>query len=277
VGLLRTEFLFLGREDAPDEEEQLAALRGIADALEGRPLVVRTLDVGADKPIPFLAQEPEANPFLGRRGIRLALAFPEVMRTQLRAVVRVASEYPSIKVMFPMVASLAEVRAARAMLDEVRAELRLDPPLEVGVMVEVPAVAVAAERFAREVDFFSIGTNDLAQYALAAERGNEHVAALAAGPVPEVLRFVDLVVQGARAHGRWVGVCGELAGDPLAAALLVGLGVEELSMAAPRIPDVKAALRELDSAEAARVAREAMEADDADAVRRVAAGLLGAG
>ncbi|MEA2316429.1 MAG: multiphosphoryl transfer protein [Solirubrobacteraceae bacterium] len=277
VGLLRTEFLFLGREDAPGEEEQVEALRGIAEALDGRPLVVRTLDVGADKPIPFLAQEHEANPFLGRRGIRLALAFPEVMRTQLRAIVRVASEYPSLKVMFPMVASLSEVRAARAMLDEVRAELGLDPPLEVGVMVEVPAVAVAAERFAREVDFFSIGTNDLAQYALAAERGNEHVAALAAGPVPEVLALVDLVVRGARAHGRWVGVCGELAGDPLAAAQLVGLGVEELSMAAPRIPDVKEALRAVDSVEAARVAREALEADDADAVRHLAAGLLGAG
>jgi phosphocarrier protein FPr len=276
VGLLRTEFLFLGREDAPDEEEQLAALRDIAEALDGRPLVVRTLDVGADKPIPFLAQEQEANPFLGRRGIRLALAFPDVMHTQLRAIVRVAAEYPSVKVMFPMVASLAEVRAARAMLDEVRADLGLDPPLEVGVMVEVPAVAVAAERFAREVDFFSIGTNDLAQYALAAERGNEHVAALAAGPVPEVLRLVDMVVAGARAHGRWVGVCGELAGDPLAAVLLVGLGVDELSMAAPRIPDVKDALRSVDSAEAARVARQAIEADDADSASRLAASVLGA-
>jgi multiphosphoryl transfer protein len=276
VGLLRTEFLFLGREDAPGEEEQVEALRAIARALEGRPLVVRTLDVGADKPIPFLAQEPEANPFLGRRGIRLALAFPEVMRTQLRAIVRVAAEHPSLKVMFPMVATIAEVRAARAMLDEVRAELSLDPPLEVGVMVEVPAVAVAAERFAREVDFFSIGTNDLAQYTLAAERGNEHVASLAAGPVPEVLALVDLVVRGADAHGRWVGVCGELAGDPLAAALLVGLGVEELSMAAPRIPDVKAALRAVDAEEAARIAREAIDAGDADDVRRIAATLLAA-
>jgi phosphoenolpyruvate-protein kinase (PTS system EI component) len=143
-------------------------------------------------------------------------------------------------------------------------------------MVEVPAVAVAAERFAREVDFFSIGTNDLAQYALAAERGNEHVAALAAGPVPEVLRLVDMVVAGARAHGRWVGVCGELAGDPLAAVLLVGLGVDELSMAAPRIPDVKDALRSVDSAEAARVARQAIEADDADSASRLAASVLGA-
>jgi phosphoenolpyruvate-protein kinase (PTS system EI component) len=200
-----------------------------------------------------------------------------VLRTQLRAIVRVAAEYPSVKVMFPMVAALDEVRAARAMLDEVRAELGLDPPLEVGVMVEVPAVAVTAERFAREVDFFSIGTNDLAQYTLAAERGNEHVAQLAEGPVPALLRLVASVVEGARAHGRWVGVCGELAGDPLAAALLVGLGVEELSMAAPRIPDVKEALRGMDAGEAARVAREACDADDADGARRLAAQLFAGG
>ena len=276
VGLLRTEFLYLGREEAPDEEEQVAALREVAEALEGRPLVVRTLDVGADKPLPFLAQEREENPFLGRRGIRLALAFPEVMRAQLRAILRVADEFDAIKVMFPMVATLDELRAARAMLDEERASLGLDPPLEVGVMVEVPAVAVAAERFAQEVDFFSIGTNDLAQYALAAERGNARVAAIADGPVPAVLSLIASVVDGARTQGRWVGVCGELAGDPLAAALLVGLGVEELSMAPPRIPDVKAALRDVDAVEAERVAREACRADDAAAARELARSLLGA-
>jgi phosphoenolpyruvate-protein phosphotransferase/dihydroxyacetone kinase phosphotransfer subunit len=274
VGLLRTEFLYLGRQDAPDEDEQVAALSEVAAVLDGRPLVVRTLDVGADKPLPFLAQEPEANPFLGRRGIRLALAFPDVLRTQLRAILRVAAEHDGVKVMFPMVATLGELRAARALLDEERAALGIDPPLEVGVMVEVPAVAMAAERFAREADFFSIGTNDLAQYALAAERGNARVASLTDGPVPELLALVRLVVEGARAHGRWVGVCGELAGDPLAAALLVGLGVGELSMAAPRIPDVKEALRGVDAGEAQRVAREAIAADDARAVRALAAVLL---
>ena len=273
VGLLRTEFLFLGREDAPDEEEQVAALGAVADALDGRPLVIRTLDVGADKPLPFLAQDPEANPFLGRRGIRLALARPDIFRPQLRAILRVAAEHDNVKVMFPMVAALGELRAARALLDEERAALGVDPPLEVGIMVEVPAVAVAAERFARESDFFSIGTNDLAQYTLAAERGNEHVAALATGPVPALLALVDAVVRGARVHDRWVGVCGELAGDPLAAALLVGLGVTELSMAPPRIPDVKEALRGIDAAEAEAVARAAIEADDADAVRALAADL----
>jgi phosphoenolpyruvate-protein kinase (PTS system EI component) len=276
VGLLRTEFLFLGREDAPSEEEQVAALSEVATVLDGRPLVVRTLDVGADKPLPFLAQDPEANPFLGRRGIRLALATPEIMRAQLRAILRVAAEHENVKVMFPMVAALSELRAARAILDEERAALGVDPPLEVGIMVEVPAVAVAAERFAREADFFSIGTNDLAQYALAAERGNEHVAALATGPVPALLALVDAVVRGAQAHNRWVGVCGELAGDPLAAALLVGLGVTELSMAPPRIPDVKEALRGLDAGAAAGAAREALGADDADRALELAAGLLDA-
>ena len=274
VGLLRTEFLFLGREDAPGEDEQYAALAEVATGLAGRPLVIRTLDVGADKPLPFLAQDPEVNPFLGRRGIRLALARPDIMRTQLRAILRVAAEHDNVKVMFPMVAALGELRAARAILDEERAALGIDPPLEVGIMVEVPAVAVAAERFAREADFFSIGTNDLAQYTVAAERGNEHVAELATGPVPAVLALVEAVVRGARAHDRWVGVCGELAGDPLAAALLVGLGVTELSMAAPRIPDVKAALREVDAGEAAAVAREAIAADDAQAVVALAADLV---
>jgi multiphosphoryl transfer protein len=237
--------------------------------------VVRTLDVGADKPLPFVAQAVEANPFLGRRGIRLALAFPELLRGQLRAILRVAAEHDGVKVMFPMVAAIGELRAARALLDAERAALALDPPLEVGVMVEVPAVAIAAERFAREADFFSIGTNDLAQYALAAERGNEHVADLAAGPVPALLALVASVVEGAHAHDRWVGVCGELAGDPACAVLLAGLGVDELSMAPPRIPDVKDALRAVDGADAARVAREALDADDAAAAREAAAGLLG--
>jgi multiphosphoryl transfer protein len=274
VGLLRTEFLYLGREDAPTEDEQYEALAAVAAALDGRPLVIRTLDVGADKPLPFVAQAEEANPFLGRRGIRLALAFPELLRGQLRAILRVASEHDGVKVMFPMVAALEELRAARALLDEERAALGLDPPLEVGVMVEVPAVAIAAERFAREADFFSIGTNDLAQYAFAAERGNAQVAGLAAGPVPALLALVASVAEGAHAHGRWVGVCGELAGDPESAVLLAGLGVDELSMAPPRIPDVKAALRAVDAGDAARVAREALGADDAAAARRKAAGLL---
>ena len=263
VGLLRTEFLFLDRDELPDEDEQAEAYATVARGLGGRPLIIRTLDVGADKPLRALPQEPEANPFLGRRGIRLQLARPDLLAAQLRAVLRTAAEHP-VKVMFPMVATIGEVRAARAALDEARRALGIDPPLEVGVMVEVPAVAVDAERFARELDFLSIGTNDLAQYTMAAERGNEHVAALAAGPVPALLRLVDLTVRGAQAHGRWVGVCGELAGDVDGARLLAGLGVSELSMAPPRIADVKQTLRELDLERARDAARRALDADSPD-------------
>ena len=274
VGLLRTEFLFLDRARLPDEDEQVDAYREIAAALDGRPLVVRTLDVGADKPLPSVPQPPEANPFLGRRGIRLALDEPEVLRVQLRAIVRAAADHPGIKVMFPMVGALEEYRAARAVLDDARRELGAGDRLEVGIMVEVPSAALAADRFAREVDFFSLGTNDLAQYTMAAERGNEHVAALAEGPVPALLRLAAMVTRAARAHGRWVGACGELAGDPAAAALLVGLGLRELSMAPARIPEVKQVVRglALEAAEAAAAA--ALDRDSAAEARAEAAPLL---
>ncbi|MFL5878265.1 MAG: phosphoenolpyruvate--protein phosphotransferase [Solirubrobacteraceae bacterium] len=275
VGLLRTEFLFLDRERLPDEDEQFAAYSEIAAALDGRPLVVRTLDVGADKPLPSLPQPPEDNPFLGRRGIRLALDEPEVLRVQLRAIVRTAAEHPGVKLMFPMVTTLEEYRTARALLDEVRRELDTDGRLEVGIMVEVPAAALAADRFAPEVDFFSLGTNDLAQYTMAAERGNEHVAALADGPVPALLRLVAGVARAARAHGRWVGACGELAGDPAAAVLLVGLGVRELSMAPARIPEVKELVRGLEAEAAEAAAGAALDRDSAGAARADAAPLMG--
>jgi len=257
IGLLRTEFLFLDRAEPPGEEEQADVLREIAGALDGRPVVVRTLDTGADKPLPFLRQDPEANPFLGRRGIRLSLSSPDLMRTQLRAILRVAAEHP-LKVMFPMVATLEELRAARALLDEARAELGGRTELEVGVMVEVPALALEAARFAPEVDFFSIGTNDLAQYVMAADRGNAAMADLLNGSLAPVLALTAAVTAAAAAHGRWVGVCGELAGDPGAAVLLAGLGVRELSMAGSRIPAVKAALREVDWAAAQSAARGAL-------------------
>ena len=253
VGLLRTEFLYLDRREPPTEDEQVAVLTEIAEALQGRPVIVRTLDAGADKPLAFLRQEPEDNPFLGRRGIRLSLAEPELFRTQLRAIARVARDHP-LKVMFPMVATLEEVRSARALLDEVRG----DTELEVGVMVEVPALALDAARIAPEVDFFSVGTNDLAQYAMAAERGNAALAPLLDDALGPVLALIAAVVEAADAHGRWVGVCGELAGDPEAAVLLAGLGVRELSMAATRIPAVKSALRKHDAAAAAAAAGRAL-------------------
>ncbi len=259
VGLLRTEFLFLDRDTPPSEDEQVEVLREIADALDGRSLIVRTLDAGADKPLPFLLQEPEDNPFLGRRGIRLSLAEPELLRTQLRAVLRVAAERP-LKVMFPMVATLEEVRAARAVLEQARADLGSDAELDVGVMVEVPALALQAQLIAPEVDFFSIGTNDLAQYTMAAERGNAALAGLLDDSLAPVLALIANVTAAAEAHGRWVGVCGELAGEPEAAVLLSGLGVRELSMSASRIPAVKAALREVDFETAAERARRALPA-----------------
>ncbi|HKE80405.1 MAG TPA: phosphoenolpyruvate--protein phosphotransferase [Solirubrobacteraceae bacterium] len=273
VGLLRTEFLFLDRPELPDEDEQVQTLRDIAVALDGRPLVVRTLDAGADKPLPALPMPPEANPFLGVRGIRLALQRRDVLATQLRAILRVAAEHP-VKAMLPMVATLAEVRAARAVLDEAREATGIDTPLEFGIMVEVPAAALTAANLAEHVDFFSLGTNDLTQYTMAAERGDERLAPLLAGPQPAVLRLVRETVAAADAHGRWVGVCGELAGDPAAAILLAGLGVTELSMAPALIPEAKAALRAVDLSAARAAAESALEAEDADAAREIALSLL---
>jgi phosphoenolpyruvate-protein phosphotransferase/dihydroxyacetone kinase phosphotransfer subunit len=273
VGLLRTEFLFLDRHELPDEEEQVQTLREIAVALDGRPLVVRTLDAGADKPMWSLPMPPEANPFLGVRGIRLALQRPEVLATQFRAILRVAAEYP-VKAMLPMVATLREVTAARGELERARADTGVTCELELGIMVEVPAAALGAARLAPHVDFFSLGTNDLTQYTMAAERGDARLAWLLAGPQPAVLRLVDATVRAAQAHGRWVGVCGELAGDPAAAVLLAGLGVGELSMASGLIPQAKAALRGVALPEARAAARAALDADDAETARGMALALL---
>jgi len=273
VGLLRTEFLFLGRDELPGEDEQAETLRQIALALQGRPLVVRTLDAGADKPLPALPMPREDNPFLGVRGIRLALARPEVLATQLRAILRVAAEHP-VKTMLPMVSTLAEITAAREVLDAARRDTGIDAPMELGIMVEVPAAALAAARLAPHVDFFSLGTNDLTQYTMAAERGDARLAPLLAGPQPAVLRLVQATVAGAASHGRWVGVCGELAGDPAAAVLLAGLGVTELSMAAALVPEAKAALREVSLADARAAAQAALETDDADTARGLALQLL---
>jgi phosphoenolpyruvate-protein phosphotransferase/dihydroxyacetone kinase phosphotransfer subunit len=271
VGLLRTEFLFLDRDSLPSEEEQYATYTSIAETLQGRPLVLRTLDVGADKPLPYLPARAEANPFLGVRGIRLALAMPELLETQLRAVLRTAAEHP-LKVMFPMVATLEEYRQAKSVLARVREGLPAAPPirppsLEVGVMIEVPGAALAAESFAPEVDFFSIGTNDLVQYTMAAERGNAAVAELADGLHPSVLRLIRVVVDAATKEGKWVGVCGELASDPQAVPVLVGLGVTELSANAPAVPAVKQAVRSVDRGGAGALVDEALQLSSAAEVR----------
>lgn len=250
VGVLRTEFLFLHRQIAPHEDEQYTAYRAIAEALQGRPMIIRTLDVGGDKPLPYIDQGREANPFLGWRAIRLCLDQPAFFKTQLRAIVRTAAEFP-IKVMFPMIATLAEFRQASALLAEARSEVvarghAAPDRIETGIMVEIPACALQAAQFAPEVDFFSIGTNDLIQYTMAAERGNPRLTSLADGFQPAVLKLIRQVVEAAHAHGKWVGICGELASDPLAVPLLIGLGVDELSMNAPAIPRAKHIICTLD-------------------------------
>ena len=252
VGLLRTEFLYLDRSQRPGEQEQYEVLRDIAARLGGRPMVVRTLDAGADKPLGWLRQSAEDNPFLGRRGVRLSLANPEIFTEQLRAIVRVAAEWP-VKVMFPMIATLDELeRALELLAGAARSAGVTTDGLDVGIMVEVPGAALSAASFAPTVDFFSIGTNDLTQYTMAADRGNEAVAELADALHPAVLQLIADVTGAAQQHGKWVGVCGELAGDPVATPVLVGMGVTELSMSAPSIPAVKQAVRAVEM-DAARV------------------------
>jgi phosphocarrier protein FPr len=269
VGLLRTEFLFLEAETMPGEEAQERVYSEIAARLEGRPLTIRTLDVGADKPLPYLRTAHEDNPALGLRGIRLGLAQPEVLQAQLRAVVQTARRFP-VRVMFPMVSSAAEVDAARALLAEAAGSEPLS--LEVGVMVEVPSAALSAARLAERVDFFSLGTNDLSQYTLAADRGNAEVAALADAFHPATLRLIAATVRAARARGRWVGVCGELAGQVEAVPLLIGLGVRELSVAVPAVARIKEAVRTADSGACVRLARRALRLTDGAAVRGLISG-----
>lgn len=266
VGLLRTEFLFMERRTAPDEDEQARVYESIAHTLgPDRILVIRTLDVGGDKPLPYLPMNVEANPFLGERGIRLLLARPEVLRTQLRAILR-ASTAGRVAVMFPMVATIAEWQAARAILETEQKALGV-PPLQSGIMIETPAAAMIADRFAEDADFFSIGTNDLTQYTLAMDRTNPRLAPAVDALHPSVLRMIERTVAGARSHGRWVGVCGALAGDPQAIPVLLGLGVDELSVAVPAIPAVKAQIRTLSLDQCRDTARRALDAPDGAAVR----------
>jgi multiphosphoryl transfer protein len=271
VGLFRSEFLFLGRDAMPTEDEQEAAYRASAEALEERPLIVRTLDAGADKPLPFLDQPAEDNPFLGVRGLRLSLARPELFDAQLRAILRVAADHP-VGVLFPMVTSVEELRAGRAAVERARDGLaaigrKVPERLTLGAMIEVPSAALLADRLAREVDFFSIGTNDLTMYTLAADRGNERVAQISDALDPAVLELIRRTTTAGNARGIWTAVCGELAGDPLAATLLIGLGVRELSMSASSIPHVKAAVRATDLRRAEAAAREALSLSSAGEVR----------
>ncbi|ALE58401.1 phosphoenolpyruvate--protein phosphotransferase [Paraburkholderia sp. RL17-368-BIF-A] len=269
VGLMRTEFLFLERHDAPSEDEQYDCYRRMVEASGGRHLIIRTLDIGGDKQVPYLNLPHESNPFLGVRGLRLCLRRPDLFVPQLRALYRAAKTGP-LWIMFPMVSTLDEARQALALAETVRAELDA-PKVPLGIMVETPSAAAFADHFAALVDFFSIGTNDLTQYVLAVDREHPELARMAESLHPAVLRMIKQTVDGARRHRKWVGVCGGLAGDPLGASILAGLGVDELSMSSRDIPAVKSRLRasRLDALQA--LARRALDCEDVDAVRALEA------
>ena len=272
-GLLRTEFLFLDRQSPPTEAEQGAEYQKIADVLGARPLTIRTLDAGGDKPIAYLPLPAEENPALGLRGVRTSLAFPELLRTQLRAVLAVRGP-ARCRLLLPMISDVEEIQAVRRLLDEVCRELGRDERIAVGVMIETPASAVLAERIAAVVDFLSIGTNDLTQYTLAMDRGNPQLAARLDALHPAVLRLIALTADGARAHGRHAAVCGGLASEPLAAPLLIGLGVHELSAVPAVIPELKARIGSVSLAACRALARQALEEESAAAVRALAARAL---
>lgn len=270
VGLMRTEFLFLESGDSPGEDEQLAVYRAMIEALgadgQERPLIVRALDIGGDKQVPHLDLPREENPFLGVRGARLLLRRPDLLEPQLRALYRAAKLGGDLSIMFPMITSAHELIALRQRCEAIRAELDA-PQVPIGIMIEVPAAAVQAASLAAHADFFSIGTNDLTQYTLAIDRQNPELAGEADSLHPAVLRMIAMTVEGAKAHGRWVGVCGGIAGDPFGAALLVGLGVSELSMTPRDIPAVKARLRASDRGELTALAERALAAEGAAQVR----------
>ncbi|MFZ3482428.1 phosphoenolpyruvate--protein phosphotransferase [Sphingomonas sp. 3-13AW] len=268
-GLLRTEFLFLERDTAPSLAEQTAEYQAIADALAGRALIVRLLDIGGDKPAPYLPIPAEENPALGLRGIRVGFAHPQLLQDQIRAILRV-QPIGQCRIMIPMIASLDELRRVRGVVDEIRGELGIREHVEVGVMIETPAAAVTADLLAREADFLSVGTNDLTQYALAMDRGNPAVAGAIDGLHPAVLRMIAETCRGAARHDRWTGVCGGLASDPLAVPILVGLGVTELSATAALVPQIKALVARL-SMDACRAhAAAALECGSAAEVRTLA-------
>ncbi len=263
VGLLRTEFLYLERNALPTEEEQYQAYKAIMDVFGKHPVVLRTLDVGGDKEIPYLHLDKEMNPFLGERALRLCLNRPDIFKPQLRAALR-AGVGRNLKIMFPMVATVSCVRKAMLVVNECKTDLKKEgipfaEDAEIGIMVEIPSAAVIADQLAKEVDFFSIGTNDLSQYTMAADRTNPKVAELSDAFQPAVLRLIKMVIDAAHTEHKWVGMCGELAGEPLAAPILVGLGLDEFSMSPPFIPLVKQVIRNLNAEEMVNLAKGALQ------------------
>ena len=275
-GLLRTEFLFLERQSPPDEQEQATQYQRIATALGGRPLTLRTLDIGGDKPIPYLPLPHEDNPALGLRGVRTSLWRPDLLRAQLRAVLSIRP-YEQARVLLPMITDPAEIRTVRGMLDEERRAIGHSAPIELGVMIETPAAAVISDRIAAEADFLSIGTNDLTQYTLAMDRGHPELAARLDALHPAVLRLIARTAGAAVSHCRHVAVCGGLASDPAAAPILIGLGVHELSMVPSVIPQIKALIAGLTLDACRELARQALELETAEAVRALASSAIGSG
>lgn len=279
VGLYRTEYFFLDRSELPSEEQQVVAYRSVLEEMAPETVIFRTLDVGGDKFASYLgAGASELNPFLGSRGIRFLLARPDIFRTQLRAFYR-ASPAGALKIMFPMITGLEEVRAAHALIDRVRTELTaeghaFDPNVEVGVMIETPGAVAIADLLAREADFFSIGSNDLIQYTLAVDRGNARISYLYEPMHPSVLRLIHNTVEAGHGEQIWVGMCGEVAGDPLYSVLLVGLGLDELSISAYMIPEVKRIIRSITYDEAKMLVRKAMGLSTAAEIRQLVASVM---
>jgi phosphoenolpyruvate-protein phosphotransferase (PTS system enzyme I) len=263
VGLYRTEFLYMDRDQLPTEEEQFTAYKAVLEGMEGKPVVVRTLDIGGDKELPYLNLPKEMNPFLGFRAIRLCLEEQDIFRTQLRALLR-ASIYGNLKIMFPMIATLVEFREAKAMLEEEKTKLvnegiQVAEHIELGIMVEIPSTAVLADQFAKEVDFFSIGTNDLIQYTMAADRMNQQVSYLYQPYNPSILRLVKMVIDAAHKEGKWAGMCGEMAGDETAIPLLLGLGLDEFSMSASSILKARSLMRQLNRVDMEKLALSVLD------------------
>ena len=262
VGLYRTEFLFMDRDQLPTEDEQFVAYKDVVEAMEGKPCIIRTMDIGGDKDLPYLNLPVELNPFLGWRAIRICFDRPEIMNPQLRALLR-ASAFGKIRIMFPMIISVEEVRKLKDILDTLKAELAeenvaYDESIEIGVMIETPAAAAIAHHLIKEVDFFSIGTNDLTQYTLAVDRGNELISDLYNPLTPSVLTIIKSVIDASHAAGKWTGMCGELAGDEHATLLLLGMGLDEFSMSAISIPTVKKIIRSTTFADAKELADKAL-------------------
>ncbi|AIS53231.1 phosphoenolpyruvate-protein phosphotransferase PtsI [Thermoanaerobacter kivui] len=273
VGLFRTEFLYMDRTTLPTEEEQFEAYKEVAEKMEGRPVTIRTLDIGGDKELPYLNMQKEMNPFLGYRAIRLCLDRKDIFKTQLRALLR-ASAYGNIHIMYPMISSITDVRRANAVLNEVKAELdkegiKYDKNVKVGIMVEIPSAAITADILAKEVDFFSIGTNDLCQYTLAVDRMDEHVKDYYQPFNPAILRLIKLVIDAAHKEGKFAAMCGEMAGDPLATVILLGLGLDEFSMSSTSIPTIKDIIRNTEYEKAKEIVEKVLNMAEAEEIQKM--------